>query len=247
MGVYRTWALVVAVALVSAGVARPAAAQTGTERCIEELSDAEVDVRYRMIYRSMEAQQRPARMWFFGWLAVFTGLAVGQSVFAGLDVGGNRARYTTGAIGSGLSLLSFLAFPRTGLKTAFGARWLRKHPSATSEDRRERLLKAEGLLARTANRQALGTSVLAHGQGFIWGLGSALVLGLRFEDTAGALILGFASPFVNSLRVATTPTKSILAWENYRNAVKSCMAPSFRRDPKVQVSAGAGGFQLRWF
>jgi hypothetical protein len=243
----RIGAVVLAIAVASLGLSRPAAAQTGTERCIEELSDAEVDARYRMVYRAFEAQQTGARLWFFGWLAAFTGLAVGQSLFAAYDVGGNRPRYAAGAIGSGLSVLSFVAFPRTGIKTAFGARRLRQQPSATPQDRRARLLYAEKLLAGDARRQRLGSGILSHGQGFVWGLGAGLVLGLKFEDTVGALILGFSSPFINSLRAGTSPTGSIVAWENYNNAVKSCMAPTLRKQPGVQVSAGVGGFRLRWF
>ncbi|MFW6051067.1 MAG: hypothetical protein ACODAU_07825 [Myxococcota bacterium] len=237
------------VLLASLLAAAPGAmAQPPTARCIEDLTDAEVEARYRTVYRALEAQESHGRWWYFGWLSVFSGLATAQSILAARDVGGARPRHVTGAIGTGLSVVAYTILPRFGLDTAFAARRLRRHPSDTAAERRDRLRYAEALLERTAAAQTQGTGVLAYGQGFAFGLVASLTLGLRYDDTTGALQFALASPAVNGLRVVTAPTGSIRAWESYRHATQPCMAPTLRRRPRWHWSVGLGHLAVgvRW-
>lgn len=242
----------------SLGSAPPVHAQQ--RRCIEQLNDDEVESRYQKIYHSFEQQQKHGRWWYFGWMAFFTGtvgvnttLAILGDAF--LDGGKRRPGYIANAIGAGLSLLSFTIFPRTGILSGFGAKRLRAMPAKTPEQRRERLVRAEEMLETSAFRQKLGTSFLTHAQGYAWGLGAGLVVGLKFDDTVGALTLGLGAPAVNEARVLTTPTQSIAAWESYRAGAKHCMASPLRdypprpTEPSLDVTAGPGNVSvtLRWF
>jgi hypothetical protein len=226
-----------------------AGAQSPSARCIEELTDAEVDARYQMAYRALADEEKHGKWWYFGWLGVFTGLATAQAIMAALDVGGLRPRHVTGTIGTGLSVFAYTVFPRFGLETAFAPRRLRRAPADTPEQRRDRLLRAEEMLARNAARQQQNTAPVAHLQGYAFGLVSSLTLGLRYDDPGGALQFALASPIVNTTRVLTAPTGAIRAWENYRTAVKSCMAPTLRQHPTWHFSASIGHavLQLRWF
>ncbi|MFW5876705.1 MAG: hypothetical protein ACOCXM_08205 [Myxococcota bacterium] len=246
----RAWVLpVVLVTMASATLATPAAAQSSNARCIEDLTDAEVDARYQHVYRALQAQETHGRWWYFGWLGLFSGLAGAQSILAALDVGGERPRHLTGVLGNGLSIVAYTILPRFGLETAFAARRLRRKPAATAAERRERLLYAEALLERTAGAQRQGTGGLALSQGFAFGLGASLTLGLAYDDTAGALQFAFASPAVNTLRVITAPTGSMRAWEEYRSATRACMAPTLRKRPRWHFDASLGHLAvgIRWF
>lgn len=243
------WRVLPVVLLTSAALATPTAAQSPSARCIEDLTDAEVDARYQRVYRALQAQETHGRWWYFGWLGLFSGLAAAQSILAALDVGGDRPRHLTGVLGNGLSVVAYTVFPRFGLETAFAARRLRRKPAATPAERRERLLYAEALLERTAGAQGQGTGALALSQGFAFGLGASLTLGLGYDDTAGALQFAFASPAVNTLRVVTAPTGSIRAWEDYRTATRACMAPTLRKRPSWHFDASLGHLAVgvRWF
>jgi hypothetical protein len=226
-----------------------AAAQSPSARCIEELTDAEVEARYQMVYRAVADEETHGKWWYFGWLSVFTGLATAQGILAALNVGGLRSRHMAGTIGTGLSVFAYTIFPRFGLETAMAPRRLRRAPSATPEERRERLLRAEEILARNAARQQQNTNVLAHTQGYAFGLVSSLTLGLGYGDLGGALQFGIASPGVNHIRVFTAPRGAIRAWENYRTAVKSCMARPLRERPTWHFtgSLGHATVELRWW
>jgi hypothetical protein len=245
----RVVVVAIILAVVGAGLARPAAAQSGSARCVEELSEAEVDSRYRMIYRTMEAQEKDARWYYFTWLTIFSGMLAGNIVQAVYRVDGVQARHVVASVGSGLSIFGMTVFPRAGLRTAFSTRRLRRQPSGTVTERQQRLVYAERMLQRSATAQYFGAGFPAHGQGVIWALTSGLLVGKRYDDLQGGLVLGIGGLLLNELRIATQPTGSIAAWENYRTAVKSCMAPALRQDPKFTMSAGAGGFGLRlsWF
>jgi hypothetical protein len=247
--IFRVVVVAVALTVAGSGLARPAAAQSGSARCVEELSEAEVEARYRTIYRTMKSQEVDARWYYFGWLAIFSGLLAGNVAQAVYKVDGVQARHIVGAVGSGLSIFGMTVFPRAGLRTAFSTRRLRRQPAGTPEERQQRLLYAENMLRRSAGAQYLGGAFPAHGQGVIWGLTSGLLVGRRYNDTQGGLVLGLGGVLLNELRIATQPTASIAAWEDYRTAIKSCMAPTLRQDPKLTVSGGAGGFALRlqWF
>lgn len=248
-------ALAVALCFVTAAgaMALPARAAAQEGRCIEKLTDAEVASRYQTIEGAFEDEQLHARLWYFGWLSAFAGLATGNAILAGLDTGGHRPRYLVSMVGSALSVLSFTILPRTGLDASFAVRRLRRMPDATLAQRRARLRYAEHLLADSAKRQALGSSLLSQSTGFVWGLGSGLLLGLRYHDTLGAVLLALGSPAINELRVFTGPRASMRAWERYRGTANNCMAPALRElppetGPSVDLSAGPGRIALtvRW-
>ncbi|MFW6067920.1 MAG: hypothetical protein ACOC97_06255 [Myxococcota bacterium] len=239
----------------SVAVATPDSAAAQTARCIEQLDDDELDARYHTIYRAFEKQQLHGRLWYLGWMTVFTGLTAANVAFAATEFDDARPRAILAAVGSGFSILSLTIFPRTGTWAGWGAKRLRAMPADTIEERRERLRYAEAMLEKSATRQKLGTSFLTHSQGYAWGLFTGLLLGLKYDDTLGALMLALGSPIINELRVLTQPTASIPAWENYRSAAKHCMAPTLRRlpqpnrEPRIDISAGPGqvSFGVRWF
>jgi hypothetical protein len=238
----------IVVGLAGPGFVRGAAAQAEEARCLDELTEAEVDARYQMIYRAVKAQEKDARWYYFTWMGIFAGLFTGNVLQAVYRVDGVLARHVVGAVGSGLSMSALTIFPRAGLRAAFGTRRLNRQPGGTPAERRQRLVYAERLLERSAGAQYLGAGIPAHGQGVIWGLTTGLLLGLRYDDLQGALVIGLGGVAMNELRIATQPKGSIIAWENYRNATKSCLAPRFRQDPRWSVAADGGlGIRLEWF
>jgi hypothetical protein len=240
--------ILLAVSMTLASPTSTTLAQTTDARCIEELTDAEVDARYRTIYRALAEEERHGKWWYFGWLAIFTSLATAQGVLAGLDVGGQRPRYMAGTIGTGLSVFAYTVFPRFGDETAFAPRRLRRAPASTPEERRARLHLAEKTLERNAGRQQQNTAALAHVQGYAFGLVSSLTLGLGYGDTFGAIQFALASPAINTTRVLTAPTGAIRAWEGYQNATKTCLAPTLRQRPTWHWGASLGHvtLALRW-
>jgi hypothetical protein len=234
---------------VTTALAQPAGAQSPSARCIEELTDAEVEARYQMVYRALAAEETHGKWWYFGWLSLFTGLATAQGIMAALDVGGLRPRHMAGTIGNGLSIFAYVIFPRLGLETAMAAPRLRRIGADTPEDRRERLLRAEAMLERVAARQDQNSNPVAHLQGYAFGVAASLTLGLAYNDLGGALQFGIASPAVNHARVLTAPTGAIRSWRNYRTAVKSCMARPLRERPTLHFtgSLGHATIELRWW
>lgn len=251
----RALIVILCAATVAFAVMPPARVAAQNVGCIDRLNDAEIDARYQTIYQTFEQEQRPDRLFYYGWITFFSGMTTGSLIFAGLNVNGKAPRYYASAIGSGLSLLSFLVFPRAGLKGAYGARRLRRMPAATIEQRRARLAYAQQLLESSAAHQFLGSNILSHGQGFAYGLGAGLVLGLKYHDTVGALTLALGAPAINEVRAFTSPTRSMRAWEMYRGTADNCMAPTLHdyppppTKPIVNLDAGLGRVALtvRWF
>lgn len=211
-------ALVVA-AILSAHVS-PARAQDAYA-CLDDLSDDEVRYRLQFIERHLEEHGQYSRLWWWGWLTVISGAALGYwSAFAFARKGDDpedyrmrRERLFINAAGASLLTTQLSVFAMT---SAHAERKLRRLPTSTPGERRTKLQQATVLLERAAARQELGLSPTAHMGGPAWGIGSGTYLAVRDHPTF-FVASAFVMPLVISeARVLSQPRAAIAAWREYR-------------------------------
>jgi hypothetical protein len=227
--------------------------------CIEDLTDDEVTYRIRELERELTHRKAWSRAFFYGWTLGFAALISGEiGIMIRADGARQRATRTGMGIslaGATVSLTQHLAamFPR-----AFAPQRLRRMPESTPEQRRAKLRYATRTLERGAMRESFQSGVLAHGSGWVWGLGWGTFMMLRFDEykTQGAITL-VGSILVTEARILSMPTLSVRAWDAYRGGAchSLYMPPHVDEDsrfdvdvedegPEVQVSAGLGSLGM---
>jgi hypothetical protein len=196
---------VVAAGLVVALAARavPAHAQE-SQRC-----DADV----RAIQRTLDDDARRTRVWFWAWMATGTALLAGQTVLASVTSGDNQKDFVVGAAASvfipGLLLLHP---PRVlGDSARLDARIAETTVDGRLGDPCVVLPRAQELLRRDADDQALATGWFAHV--FVVGgnVALGLLLGLGFGDWAGAAKQAVGGSVVGEIQILTLPTGALKA------------------------------------
>lgn len=204
--------------------------------CIDRLSDAEVRVRNEWLQGRFDLAKKRARWWWYGQIALWTGIAVTQTVLAARsEEVPERFPNTVGAVGAWLTWLQLLVVPHT---PAYAPQRFRRAPASTPQERRARLRYGLELLEEGAKRQALVGGPLAHLVPVLWSGFWGTYISLRFRDawTSARLIGG--GLLVTEFRILSTPQQAVRDWEAARGMI--CGA-DYVPDPPGDLGQSAGG------
>jgi hypothetical protein len=183
------------------------------------LSDEQVKERLGFIENALMSGQPRAKLWWYGWIAGYSGAALVQGGLAASrwnkDDGDNEFAEdmlvggATCALGSaGLLISPFVP--------AYGPNALRSMPEDTPEERRAKLVKAEEILRRSAEREKKGRGWLTHGLNLGVNVAAGLVTVLAFDRPWSDGLLTLAvNETVSLLNIFTQPTRARRDLKNY--------------------------------
>lgn len=217
------------------------APSVGFAQPVADNAASDLDARLLSLDAYLKDLERPSRAYFGAWISILGGLALGQGTLAVFeDDKATRARYI---VGSGLStagLTLVLIAPTPG---RYGSSRYRRLPSGTVEEKQSKLIQGETWLAGEARAVRRTRSWFTHGIAVTFGVGSALYLGLAFEDNwDGALITGVGTFLITEARVWSRPTRALRYLDDYRSA--PTVTPTFAVVPMLLPQAmglSAGG------
>lgn len=170
--------------------------------------------RYAFLVASLEHERPAMQLWWTGWTLGYAGLAAGQAgaaLFWPDD--GTRIDATVGAVESTLGVVGMLITPRTPIDAPDE---LRAMDASTPQARARRLRRAEHLLAKSAEDEALGQSWLPHLEAALVNYAGTSVLWFGYHRYAGGWLNLIGGTAVSELQILTRPTASIDAWRRYR-------------------------------
>jgi hypothetical protein len=199
----RRRAAVAGVLLASFVAARPARAQSN-EACDRKLA---------AIHTALDDDARRTRTWYWAWMGIGSALFVGQTALVPLTTGNLQRELAVGAFASAFVPGILLVHPPRVLSDAAV---LRDRLALTTVDGRVgdpciSLWRADDLLRRDADDEALETSWFNHA--FIIGgnLFLGLVLGIGFHDWAGFAKQAVGGTIVGELQILTFPGGALKA------------------------------------
>jgi hypothetical protein len=162
------------------------------------------------IERVLDAEQGPARTWWWTWTVGFAVAAVGGVALSQVvDDPSLSDGFAVGAAGAGIGFVSMLVIP-------FPAKHAADDVRALEGDRGARLDAAEAILADAANREAFAEGWLAHLGGLAVGSGLAMFL-WKVRGRPDAALRNFAmSLAVGQAKIHTQPDDLPDAWDAYR-------------------------------
>jgi hypothetical protein len=164
-----------------------------------------------VIAATLDDDARRTRTWYWGWMAAGSALLVGQAALAAVTTGNTQKEYIVGA-GASVFIPAMLTLhpPRV---LADGP-LLDARLAATAVDERYgdpclALPRAQEILARDADDQALTTAWFAHVFVIGGNIALGLLLGLGFHDWLGAAKQGIGGSAVGELQILTLPTGAL--------------------------------------
>jgi hypothetical protein len=221
------------------------AAAQDPARCIDRLSDAQIEHRLRWIETRFERGKKRARAWYWGWLsfAVAAG-AFSWTRFALADRDDGLTRDSQFLSGLGSVALT-ATMSGMSMTSAFAPQRLRRMPRDTPEQRRAALVEATRLLRLSARRQRPATRLVSHIAPGIWASITGTYLLTRYREENTDLILPVTIAYVMPLVVAeariwTQPTRAMRHYEQYRAFACSdayVPTPEEERDPLAEDDA----------
>ena len=171
------------------------------------------DARVHAIATTLDTDARRTRAWYWAWMATGTALLAGQVVLAAVTTGDPRKDFIAGAATSLFIPGALLLKPPAVLDDSL---LLDARIAATTVDGQlgdpcVLLPRAREILRRDAHDQAFSTGWFAHA--FIIGgnIAVGLLLGLGFQDWAGAVKQAVGGSIVGELQILTLPTGALRA------------------------------------
>ena len=232
--------LAFAACLIVASWALPccAAAQHGGP---SDLSAAEIERRLAFIENSLDAHRLHAQIWFWSWLTVNAGSAVGLSVGAALtDNSANRVNTIGNAALAALGVGDMLLFRPVDAR--FGAAPIQALPDATRAQRLRKLEAGENLMRHNAERAEQRYDWTVHAGNFA---GNALVGGLTWAagDAESGLITVLVQTLFGELYIWTDPSGPAKDWREYQRLKAGGSLAAARG---WSLAAFPGGVALRY-
>lgn len=204
-----------------------------------QLSEAAIDERLRFLEDRLDAERTHAAYWQWGWMGVRGGGTIASALLATERDGDDQADDIVNATTNGIRLMALLLRP---IEARLGTHAIRSMPTHSVAQKQNKLLVAEALLERNAERARERTSWRAHltnlafnaaAFGFIAGFGN-------MEDAA---ISGGSGAVAGSLQLWSQPGRATRDWLGYqalRNKITQRERPSWR------VLSGAGGIAFQY-
>jgi len=209
---HRMGAILVSLGL-TAALAGNALAQTA------ELSDEQVKERLGFIENSLESARPRAKLWWYGWIAGYSGAALAQGGLAAAnwDKTGDEKDFAedmlVGGVTCALGSAGLLISP---FVPAYGPGRLRALPEGTPDERRAKLVQAEELLRECAERERKGRGWLTHGLNLGVNAAAGLVTVLVFDRPWSEGLITFAiSESVSLLNIFSQPRRARRDLKNY--------------------------------
>jgi hypothetical protein len=193
------------------------------------LSDAEIAARLAFLESRLEASRRHGQIWYWSWMAINGGSAVGLGIVAGLA--GDRDDQVNNAVQAGVAAIGVADLLLRPLEARRGAAPIEQMADETYADRLRRLRAAEARLKANAERAEERTSWRMHAANVaLNGAAGGLIAGLgRPRDGLLAFATGTAGGVVNLL---TQPARPAQDWQAYEAA----FGTPARRDSGWQIA-----------
>lgn len=211
-------------ALLAHLVAAPAIAAERAQLDEPVLSDAVVEQRLRFIETRLDETRLHGQLWYWGWLTINLGSAVGNGLRSGLaDDSDDQVRLASQAALGAIGTADLLFRP---LVARLGADPIRHLPEGTPEERRRKLRAAEDLLRRNAERARERTNWVFHLANAALNGAAGAVTALAGDAEAGAITaaIGFAG---GELRILSQPWQPEGDWDAYQRLKASDASTSF--------------------
>jgi len=232
-----------------AGTPRADAQDTALDRCVEDLSDAEIDARIAVVEGMFRRARPRARRWLWAWTAINGALAVGtaSAAIAFRHEPLQRDSNILGSAGSAATLLLMFAPP---LPAVYATERLEAMPMDDRAARIARLREGTRLLRATALQERVGTGPLNYVLAGGYAAFTGLYLGLRYAGEEGAVVnitlsvLGTVG--IPMAQILSAPREAITDWDRYASGSLPCMAPALRPapGPELSLAPAPGGVGL---
>ena len=209
------WVVIVSLSLLCSAIEGPTpAAAQDPYGCIADLEEAELDARLRMVDRRLQQGKLGARLWWYGWQAIFGGVVAFQAIsWATADSQSERWATAIGTVGGSLALAQMWILPNPG---AYAPQRYRRMPTDTRAQREAKLRYGLDRIEVTAKRERLGRGVMAHGLPILWSAVWGTTLSVKFDDPPRIAMLIVGGFLVTQARIWTTPQRAVRDWDEIR-------------------------------
>jgi hypothetical protein len=217
-----------------------------------------VDERYAAITGALDRGEASARLWWWGWTGIFTGILVGEGSVALATHDRTRADAVVGTVGAALGLGSMFLASRSAF--TFRARLARMDSSrracstptssvcdsTSPEARLARLREAERILDEAANDEEQGRAWYTHVGGDVVTLVGSFVLWKAYHEYWDGWLNLVGGVIVNEAQILTRPRAAIRARRAYRDGTLTVPPPgsSVPGGFTISVVPGVGGLSL---
>ncbi len=179
-------------------------------------SESNISERINFIQASFDKGQPRAKLWSYGWTAIY-GVAAGAQTIQAISSRHDRVSNIVGASESLLGVAALIVDPFHARSSGSD---LREIPESTPEEQKAKLEKAESLLERNYKQEKLGRSWLSHVGVLVVGIiGAGIVW--HYEGRNNALINGIGAVVGGEILIWTQPTRGIKDYKEYHNKYKS--------------------------
>jgi hypothetical protein len=198
-----------------------------------EPPDDQVKERLDFLENAMVSARPRAKLWWYGWIAGYSGAALVQGGLAAAnwnkDDGDNEFAQDmlVGGATCALGSAGQLIFP---FVPAYGPNALEAMPEGTPQERRAKLVRAEEILRRCAQKEKEGRGWLTHGLNLGVNIAAGLVTSLAFDRPWTDGLVTFAiSETVSLLNIFSQPTRACRDLKNYE--IRYLGKPGTYREP----------------
>ncbi len=178
-------------------------------------SESNIKERIDFIQASFDKGQSRAKLWSYGWTAVYGAATVAQT-FEAIRSHDDRV---SNIVGASESLLGVGALVIDPFHARSSGSDLRKIPESTPEEQQSKLDMAENWLERNYKQEKFGRSWLTHVGVLVVGIIGAGVI-WHYEGRNNALINGLSTIAGGELLIWTQPTKGIKDYHEYDTKYK---------------------------
>jgi len=205
------------------------------------ISDAEVTSRINHIQNVLDAGQTAANVWWWGWLAGYGALTVGQmGVYYGVD---DRELRQDMVVGAATTFLGMVGQVIDDMEPGYLPDRLRLMPGDTPEQRRQKLASAEEFLRLCAQREIDGRSWYTHALAFVVNAGAGLFTWLYFERPFLDGLINFAiGQAISEIQIFTQPTRAIRDFQDYERRYNAVQSFNNRGSDDWYFAVFPGGF-----
>lgn len=214
------------------------------------LSDEQVKERLGFLENALESAQPRARLWWYGWIAGYSGAAILQGTLAAANwdkKGDDRDFAEDMLVGGATCALGSAGLLISPFVPAYGPSGLGSMPEGTPEERQAKLLRAEELMRECAQREKEGRGWLTHGLNLGVNVAAGLVTVLVFDRPwSEGLVTLAISESVSLLNIFTQPRRAQRDLKNYE--IRYLGKPGTYREgassPTLYFSVLPGGISL---
>ncbi|HSP20534.1 MAG TPA: hypothetical protein VLQ79_13515, partial [Myxococcaceae bacterium] len=182
----------------------PAPASTEVPASSSPLSE---DAAVAPLWKTLEAEQGPDRVWYWSWSGGLAAVALGQSIM--VAVSSERATQINGYVNVPASALGSIATLLDPPAAAYGFEDVRVMPEATPAQRAAKAAAIQGLFQRSVKQERFYRSALNHVIGLTVNAGLAAILYFGFKLGGRALLTLVGGTISWEAQIFTRPTHAL--------------------------------------